>query len=194
MKRILLAVVVTSLLSGCSHPVPSKYVGAKLNLTGKTKSEAIIALGMPTRSSPLDNYTDVYQWDSNNGNTGNAVAHTDSKTLAVGESNADGWGERSGMDVANTDRDTQSASNVDTHVCAITATVTTATGYISASNFTGTVDDKCYAHFESVLALDPKALAAKGDAEEHNNNAAIGRGVAGLAALSALLIGAAHAN
>ncbi|HBZ6193032.1 TPA: hypothetical protein ML375_002935 [Klebsiella variicola] len=182
MKKILCVAIAASVLAGCVSPVPSMYNNATISLVGKNKSDAMTQLGIPTRTMAINASQTMMQWDSDQGNTSSFGGNAETNSFAAGGL-ANGVG-NGVVGASNSNTSFSGGSNQTTHVCALSLVVDNASDKILSGRFNGTVDDKCFYHFRSVVTLDPNAVQANKDMISHNNHVQ-------MAQAAALIIGTA---
>lgn len=167
MKYLLLISAV--LLSGCAHKerVPSIYEGSHIKYSSEnTHSDVVMELGVPDNTQKLSDKLTAYQWTSNNGatTTGSSVGVSDSVGYAVNDCIGCGFEGDS-----STVSKTSSSSNVSTHICGLLVVADNETDRIVKTKFTGTEDEKCYQHFDSIIVKNPNTVRARNEALAHNN-------------------------
>ncbi|AGB78226.1 hypothetical protein D782_2245 [Enterobacteriaceae bacterium strain FGI 57] len=194
---ILSSLSMVILLSGCAHTVPSQYNGAVVKYAneGATKATVIADWGIPSSAISVDKNTTAYQWNSDNGSTssGNFDTHTLATGSATSGTDCLGCGVQTfGMGVSHTAGAT--SANIETHACALTVLVNNSDDKVKAANLVGTVDDKCYSHFEKALTLNPNAVNLHNQEITHNQHVAAGKALVGVLALVGAGAAVYHAN
>ncbi|MFC3190508.1 hypothetical protein [Pseudocitrobacter faecalis] len=194
---VLPELLIAFLLSGCAHTVPSQYNGAvvKYAKEGASKATVIADWGIPDSAISVDKDTTAYQWNSDNGSTssGNFDTHTLATGSATSGTDCLGCGVQTfGVGASHTAGAT--SANIETHACALTVLVNNSDDKVKAANLVGTVDDKCYSHFEKALTLNPNAVDLHNQEITHNQHVATGKALVGMLTLVGAGAAIYHAN